>query len=276
MLPVAVTEADGRNRLHSLNSSLDVLEALAAAGGEVGVSELSRRLGRSKATLHAILSNLCARGYVSRDTVSARYRLGLRTWELGMVAVNRLDLPRLAKPHLSALTARTAESSHLSVYDAGEVLYLEKVASPSPVQALTRVGGRAPVHCVSTGKVLLAHQPAEEIERLCRAGLTKFTPLTLTTTAELSQELAKIREVGYAVNRGEWREEVMCVAAPIHDHAGEVIAAVGLSVPAYRFTADRVPSLAGDVRATARQIGSQLGHRERLDTPWSVRARRNQ
>jgi len=247
-------------RLRSLNSSLDVLEAVSEAGPNVGVSELSRTLGLSKATVHVILANLCQRGYVIKDPVTARYRPGLKAWEVGMVAIDSLELPAIARPQLQQLADRTGETSHLAVYSEGEVLYLAKVASLNPVQAYTRVGGRAPAYCVATGKALLAYESAPELDRLCATGLHPYTPLTITTAEGLREELAAVRSLGVAINRGEWRQEVIGVAAPIRDHHGEVVAAVGLSGPAYRFSVERAIALGGDVRVAADTISFGLGH----------------
>jgi DNA-binding IclR family transcriptional regulator len=252
--------AKGPTRLRSLNSSLDVLEALGDVGTHLGVSELSRTLGVSKATVHMILANLCARGYAVRDPATARYRLGLKAWEIGTVAIDTLELPAIARPQLQRLSDRTGETSHLAVYAHGEALYLDKVASLNPVQAYTRVGGRAPAHCVATGKALLAHQTASEIERVCGLRLQRFTPLTITTASKLQEELAGIRSTGVAINRGEWRQEVVGVAAPIRDHRGEVVAAVGLSGPSYRFSVDRALALGPDVSAGADIVSAGLGH----------------
>ena len=252
--------AKGPLRLRSLNSSLDVLEALAETGTNLGVSELSRTLGVSKATVHMILANLCARGYAIKDPVTARYRLGLRAWEVGTVAIETLELPAIAHPQLQRLADRTGETSHLAVYAQGEALYLDKVASLNPVQAYTRIGGRAPAYCVATGTALLAHQPAAEIDRVCAQRLQRFTPLTITTASKLQDELAAIRSIGVAINRGEWRQEVVGVAAPIRDHRGEVVAAVGLSGPSYRFSLERALTLGPDVRAAADAVSAGLGH----------------
>ena len=250
----------GPQRMRSLNSSLDVLEALGEAGTDLGVSELSRTMGVSKATVHMILANLCARGYAIKDPVTARYRLGLKPWELGMVAIDSLELPAIARPQLQRLSDRTGETSHLAVYSQGEALYLDKVVSLNPVQAYTRIGGRAPAYCVATGKALLAHQSPAEIERICELRLQRFTPLTITLASKLKQELAGIRSTGVAINRGEWRQEVVGVAAPIRDHRGDVVAAVGLSGPAYRFSVERAIALGIDVSASADAISASLGH----------------
>ena len=257
-------------RLRSLNSSLDVLEALAAAATSLGVSELSRKVGLSKATVHAILGNLCARGYVNKDAATARYGLGLKAWEVGVVAIDSVELPGIARPQLQLLADRSGETSHLAIYAQGEALYLDKVASLNPVQAYTRIGGRAPAHCVATGKVLLAHQPAAEIERVCLLGLQRFTPLTITTPANLLEELRGIRASEIGINRGEWRQEVVGVAAPIRDHRGEVVAAIGLSGPAYRFSIDRAQALAPDVRLAAAEVSAGLGHGSRKLRPASA------
>jgi DNA-binding IclR family transcriptional regulator len=246
--------------LRSLNLSLDVLELLAAEPDKLSLSAIALRLGLSKAAVHGILSNLVTRGYVQRSGDNNRYRLGHRMWELGIAAGERIELRKLADDDLQSLTRLTGESSQLSEYcTSGEVLYLHKVNSPNPVQAYVEVGGRAPAYCVATGRVLLAHQSQSEIEAVCEKPLTAFTPNTVTDPKHLREELALIRERGYAINRGEYRGEIVGVAAPVRNHLGAVVASVSISGPSYRFGITRAKSFAPAIVAAALSISRKLG-----------------
>ena len=249
-----------RRYLQSLNAALDVLDLLGAQAAGLGVSEVARRLDMSKGAVHAILSNLEARGLVLRESGHAAYRLGRHLWQLGLVAGDQIELKQLCRASLVELTQLTGESSQLSEYCAsGEVLYLERVVSPNPVQTCVTLGGRAPAHCVATGRALLAHQPAAEIERVCTGALMRYTPATVVDPARLRAELEKVRCTGYAVNPGEYRGEIIGVAAPVRDYRGNVVAAIGVSGPAYRFPVARAETVAGDVVRVAAAFSEKLG-----------------
>lgn len=243
-------------RHQALHTVLDVLEALAA--GRTGVSEIARELGAAKSGVHKILANLETRGYV-RAGPDHEYYLGLKLWELGVSAVSELNLREAALPHMQALTDRTGEGTLLSVYDRGEVVYLEKTTSPRPVTATTRVGGRAPAFCTATGKAILAWQTREEIDRVLTLPLESFNEATVTNPTEIIEDLETVRQRGFALNLGQWRGEIYGVAAPIRDYTDEVVAALGLSGPAFRFGSGGIEAVAPDVIATANKISAQLG-----------------
>lgn len=261
-----------RRVLRSLNLSLDVLELLAAEPDKLGLSAVASRLRLSKAAVHGILSNLEARGYVQRSEEGGRYSLGHRIWELGMAAGERIELRKLAEAELLALTKLTGESSQLSRYCApGEVLYLHKINCPNPVRAYVEEGARAPAYCVATGRVLLAYQPQSQIEVVCAGPLIAYTPHTIIDPERLRDELALVRKQGYAINRGEYRAEIVGVAAPVRNHRGEVVAGVSVSGPAYRFSVARARAFAQPVMSTAEAISRKLGWSERVTAATSWR-----
>jgi len=242
----------------TLLKGLAVLEALAASREPRGVTELAHELGLLKSNVHRLLQTLAARGYVRKDAASGRYECTLRIWELGALVAGRLDVRRVARPHAAALAERTAETVHVSVLDGTEVLYIDKVESPHPVRAYSQVGGRAPAYCVATGKALLAHAPDEVVAGL-GGELGRYTPRTITDPEALRKELRRVREVGYAVNRGEWREAVGGLAAPVFDVSRAAVAAIGLSGPTDRLNPSRVREWAPLVVAAAGAISRELG-----------------
>ena len=237
---------------------LQVLESLAADPKVCGVTAVAQRLRITKSNAHRLLKTLAAQGYVA--STNGQYGLTLKLWELGAQVVDRLDVNSVAQQHLQELARLTGETVHLSVLDGPEVVYIAKVDSPQPIRAYSRVGGRAPAHAVATGKVLLAHAP----DRLVDGVLLKpaaYTDATITSAAELAEELSRIRDLGYAVNRGEWREGVWGVAAAIRDSSGEVMAAVGLSGPSGRFKPENIRAFAHGVCEVSAKIATDLGYR---------------
>jgi DNA-binding IclR family transcriptional regulator len=246
--------------LRSLNLSLDVLELLAQEPEKLSLSAIAARLDLSKAAVHGILTNLEARGYVRKSDDNYRYSLGHRIWELGIAAGEGIELRKIAEEDLLSLTKLTGESSQLSKYIArGEVLYLHKINSSNPVRAYVEEGARAPAHCVATGRALLAYQTDAEIDAVLAEPLIAYTQHTITDPVRLRGELARVRKQGYAINPGEYRGEIVGIAAPVRDHRGEVVAGVSVSGPSYRFNVTRAKSFAPAVMKAAESISRKLG-----------------
>ena len=249
-----------RRHLHSLNMSLDVVELLASSHVPLSLGDIAAKLELSKAAVHGVLSNLEARRYVERTPDRQGYRLGHRLWELGLVASESIELPKVAHRYLEQLVELSSESSQLAEYCApGEVVYLDRVDSPNPVRANIHVGRRAPAYCVATGRALLAFQPKSEIDRVCDGPLQSFTKKTIVKPAKLRRELDLVRQRGYAINHGEYRGEIVGIAAPIRDHQGNVIAALSVSGPEYRFTVKLATALAQAVIEASEAVSRELG-----------------
>lgn len=246
---------EATHRHQALHLVLDVLESLER--GERGVSDVARELGVAKSNVHKILSNLEERGYVRSG--DHRYRLGLRLWQLGASAVSGLGLRQVALPFMEKLTEVTGEGALLSVYDRGDVTYLEKVSSPQPVVTTTRIGGRSPAFCTATGKAILAWLPDSDVDEALSRPLTKFNDATVTDPDLIRVDLSAVRKHGYAVNHGAWRGEIHGVAAPIRDYSGGVVAALGVAGPAFRFGEQGVEALAPEVVTASEDISRELG-----------------
>lgn len=241
-------------------NGLALLEALARAGAARGVSDLARELGLTKSNVHRLLRTLADHGYVHNPGAAGRYEITLKLWELGARALDGLDVKAVAFPFMEELAALSGETVHLSVLDQGEVVYVDKVDSPRPVRAYSRIGGRAPAYCVATGKALLAHAPEAVVAAVTKR-LEPHTAGTITDPAALRAELQRIRRTGYAVNRGEWREGVGGAAAPIRDAGGQVVAAIGISGPTDRLRPRTLKRLVPAVVAAASAVSARLGWR---------------
>ncbi|GAB3982011.1 IclR family transcriptional regulator [Actinoallomurus acanthiterrae] len=239
--------------------ALDVLELLAAEGPR-SLGRIAESCGRSKATTHRLLATLVTRGYAEQDPETGVYRAGLRCVELGMSVLAGVRIGDVARPHLEELNAATGEVVHLCVYDRGEVVYIAKLDSRLPVAPQSRVGARAPAHCVAPGRALLAHQPPAELARVTDAGLRRYTENTITEADRLAEELARVRERGYAINESSWRSGVCGIGAVIRDYTGTAVAAVGCCVPESRFGTAHRRDLATAVTTAATRISADLGH----------------
>jgi len=238
---------------------LRMLQALALSDRPRGVTELGRELGVTKSNAHRLLKTLVHSGFAQNNADAGKYSATLKVWELGSHVLSRVDVKNVSGALLQALADKTGESVHLSLLSEGSVVYIDKIDSVQPVRAYSQIGKGAPAYCVATGKALLAHQSPEMIASLCER-LEANTSRTITNAAELQRELARVRQLGYALNRGEWREGVCGVAAPIRDVSHNVIAAVGISGPESRMKPAFMREQAPVVIETAELISRALGY----------------
>lgn len=217
-----------------------VLDLFTTERPEWRMTEIARALGMPKSSAHSLVTTLAEVGLLSVGD-QGRYQLG---WHLVSLA-ERIRATRNygehAVPVMHQLQAATKETVLLAALDRHEVLYLEKVEGTHPMVRLAgvRVGARAPVHCTAVGKVLLAERGPQEVRALLESvGLEARTPNTITTVDAFEDELRRVRVNGFAFDRQEIVADVACVAAPVRDGHGSVIAALSLSLPAYRFAAN--------------------------------------
>jgi IclR family KDG regulon transcriptional repressor len=259
---------------NTLIKGLALLEVLAHSERPMGVTELATRIGIGKSNVHRLLQALVELGYVRRDADSGAYAASIRLWELGSAVLANLDLRRVSQSWMEWLLERTRETVHLSVLDGDEVVYVHKLDSTEPVRAYSQVGGRAPAHCVATGKAMLAWIGAPQLDAMSTR-LHAHSPRTVTAPAEFLREMERVRQQGYAVNRGEWRESVGGVAAPVHEPGGAVVAAVGISGPIERLRPSMLKALAADVLKAAAGITEALaGSGQAPAAASAARARR--
>jgi DNA-binding IclR family transcriptional regulator len=255
-------EPNQRTGLQSVQRALRALELIAEAG-DLGVTELGRRLGVHKATASRLVATLAERGLVERDPLSEKYRLGFGLIRLAGAAMAGLDLVRTAHPILEDLAERTRETVNLGVLSGDAVVYIDQVAGARSIVAASWVGRRTPLHCTSNGKVLLAHMPEAERERLLSRPLERATEHTVTDPGEIREQLREVERRGYATTIQELEEGLNAVAAPIRTVDGAVTAALSVSGPAFRMRPIDLPRIARLTIDAATAISRRLGHVER-------------
>jgi len=240
-----------------LDKSLSVLELLLQKGSAMNMTELSEKLELYPSTIHRILDTLKNWGYVEQDLHTQKYQLGLKALELGMAKLHQMDLVRDA--------AQCNETVHLGVLEEGEVIYLAKEESSQTIRMCSYVGRRAPLHCTALGKVLLTYLSAEERKKILgKEVLPRLTENTITNKRELEKELGKVREQGFALDREENEKDVRCVAAPIRNYQGEVIAALSISSPIFRIDKNAQNNLRKALIETSKKISKRLGYNSKL------------
>jgi DNA-binding IclR family transcriptional regulator len=238
---------------------LRMLQALSLSDRPRGVTELARELGLTKSNSHRLLKTLVHAGYAQSNSETAKYSATLKVWELGSHVLSRIDVKSAASAYLQSLADRTGETVHLSLLVENAVVYIDKIDSAQPVRAYSQIGKGAPAYCVATGKALLAFQGEDVIARVSER-LETHTSRTIADPEEFKRELVRVRQLGYAINRGEWREGVCGVAAPIRDASRQVVAAVGISGPEGRMKPTFMREQAPLVIQTADSISKALGY----------------
>ncbi|MDL4818526.1 IclR family transcriptional regulator [Actinomadura opuntiae] len=209
-----------------------ILEAFRPDDEGLSLAELVRRTGLRKATVYRLSQELVAWGALERAGVG--YRVGLRLFELGLLAPRQRILRDIALPFLEELAQSTQETVHCAVRDGGDVLYVEKLGGHRSVTRPSRTGGRMPLHCTATGKVLLAHAPSRVVEELLARPLRRLTGHTVIAPRLLRMELERIRSAGYAVESEEARVGFLSVAAPVRAARGRVAGAISVAAPTSR------------------------------------------
>lgn len=249
-----------KTRLSSVANAIRLTKAFTDEEYEMGISALSVRLGLAKSTVHRLASTLIEANILEQNKETGKYSLGLALFELGALVRRKMDVAAEARPQLRALMESTGETVQLAIFDHMSVLYINKMESRQAVRMSSNVGSRAPAHCTSVGKALLAYQPAEIIGQLVANGLKSYTPRTITDAKLLETELAGVRVKGYAVDDEEIEIGLRGIAAPIRDHAGVVIASIGFAAPAQRLTRKLIPASVPLVVAAAEAISTRLGY----------------
>ncbi len=227
--------SEDRQVLSSVTNAARLLKQFSARDREFGVSELARRLGLGKSTVHRLLVTLAEQNLVEQDEFTGKYRLGLAIYDLGAAVATGLDLHEAIMPSMEQLRAATGETVQVAVLDGRQVVYIERLDSPNTLRLFLEVGRRNWAHCTGTGKILLAFQPAIELEALLDGWeLEAVTPFTITDHADLRAALKHIRAQGYAHNLGESEVGVLSVSGPIRDVSGGVRAAISVAGPQQR------------------------------------------
>lgn len=249
-------------QLSSVRAAARLLGTFTAVERELGVSELSRRLGLAKSTVHRLLTTLAAEHLIERDPRSGRYRLGIKLYELGMAVSTHFELHEAVAMYIDDLRAQTGDTVQVGVLDGCEVVYIERREGRRTLRHMVALGHRNLAHCTSCGKVLLATLREEELNRVLGEGpLPARTACTITDRERLRAELAAVRSRGYGENVGESAPDTASVAAPIRDHTGATIAAMSVAGPLSRMTESTRQRYATLVIDTATRISEQLGYR---------------
>src|SRR5215218_1199788 len=250
-----------KTSIQVIERMIGLLDALADYPDPVSLKELSAVTGLHPSTAHRILNDLVVKRFVDRAEAGS-YRLGMRLLELGNVVKSRLNVREAALDFMRALHRKTHQTVNLSVRQGDEIVYIERAFSErSGMQVVRAIGGRAPLHLTSTGKLFLAADDTQRVRAYAtRTGLAGHTKNSITQLPALERELAKARQYGIARDNEELELGVRCMAAGIYDDQSRLVAGLSISAPADRLDDGWLPKL----QATADEISSALGYKANM------------
>ena len=249
----------GTYKVQALDRAFAVLDLLGESDTPLGLAQVASSLQLHKSTAHRFLMVL-ERHHMVERTSSGKFRLGLRLFDFGNKAIEQYDLRERAQPHLRRLVAETEETAHLCILEQARVIYIDKIEPARSVRMITRIGASNPVHATSVGKAILAFLPEDRIADIIRrTRFERFTHRTIATAEALRAEIEKTRRRGYAVDDEELEEGLRCIAVPVLDAQRQPVAAVSISGPSFRVTAQKLPAIANHLLQCVRGISADMG-----------------
>jgi DNA-binding IclR family transcriptional regulator len=253
-------------RVKSLQRALAVLLAFSKEEPELGITELSRKLGLAKPVVHRLVATLADGGFLEKSEVNGKYRVGIRAFEVGSLYLEGDPLEREAVPVLQELANRYSHNAYMGKLHGGMMTYIAVIETPGPIRVHVPVGARAYPHTTAMGKVLLAEMAEAELDAFIhRYGLRQLTSRTVIDPQALKVELAEARRQGVAIAIDENIEGIGAVGAAVRDRTGRAVAGISLAFPTGLVDENRIRELASAIREAAVKISLRLGAQVRRE-----------
>jgi IclR family KDG regulon transcriptional repressor len=249
-----------------INKVVQILDVFAQTDKPLGVTEISSLTKLNISTVYRIASVLAKHGYLRKEDEKGKYTIGLEFLKFNKIIMNKLNVREVAYPFMEKLCTVTGESINLAVLDGNEAVYIEHIESNRILRTFTVLGNRVPLYCTGVGKVLCAYMDEDTVYRLMKTPFSSFTQNTITNFGVLEKELSKVKIEGVALDNGEMDIDVRCIAAPIVDSTGRVIASVSISGPYTRLSSERIEELKPLLIKYAGQISNAMGYEYELTT----------
>ncbi len=246
------------SEIQSLARGLHILNLAIDAGRSISITEIAAKLQIDKSSASRLVKTLVKFGYLQLEPSGRRYTPGTRLYQVGWQLMNMLPLRGRARPYLKQLVAQTGECSHIAVYAENKALVIDDVETENSLRVAGNTGRMIPLHCTAVGKGMLAF--SKEMIHLLPSDLPPYTPRTITDPALLREHLEQICAQGYALDDEEHEPGIRCIAAPVYNPAGIVIASIGISGPSVRVTPERITGFAVQVMRAANELSAELGY----------------
>jgi DNA-binding IclR family transcriptional regulator len=250
-----------RSGVQSIERAFSILNQISQHRG-IGLAELSKKVGLHNSTAFHLVRTMVELGIVRQDKDSKRYHLGRVIFSLAANSMGEVELVGAATPFLENLAELTGETSHMALRSGSDVVIAAKVAGMGAFQLVERKGGVRPFNCTALGKVLLSGLGDDELrEFMATMPMAAPTPKAITSKDLLLEEVMRVRESGIGFDDAEYDGEVRCLAAPVYDFRGQMIAAIGVSGPVWRISLQRLHQLAEQVKSAALDLSKELGYK---------------
>lgn len=246
--------------LSSVNNALRILNSFTIEDREKRVTDLAIELDIGKSTVSRLLNTLLKEGYVKKDSQTQKYSLGTKILSLYSSLMATMDIIKEAKPILEELSLSTKESVQLAEIDGSNIIYIDQIKSTYPMQIFAHIGRINPIHCTSSGRVLLAYKDEEYINKILNEDLEKYTSYTIINKELLRKKLKEVKTLGYSLIENEFVDGIVSISAPIRDYKNNVIAAVSLVGPIQRLNGYKTKSYITKVKQSAFEISSKMGY----------------
>lgn len=247
--------------IQSVERALRILDLFDDQEREIKITDISERMGLHKSTVHSLLKTLQVHGYIDQNSENGKYKLGLKLFERGNFVIHGLDIRKIAKTHLVDLSVTTGQTTHLVILDGKEGVYIDKVEGQKAVILYSRIGRRIPIHSSAVGKVLVAYKSKEELKKILKGYIYKVqTPSTITNEKDFLLELEQVCKQGNSIDNQENEPGVRCVAVPIHDHTGQVVAAISMSTLINQVDDDGIIKFTEMLKKEAADMSHKLGY----------------
>jgi DNA-binding IclR family transcriptional regulator len=246
----------------SVEKVFQIIEVMAKAKGPMRLQDISVRIGLPASTALRYLNTLMTFGYVNQDVDSQKYSLTLKFAQIGSLVSSQISIREIARPYLIDLSEKCQESTCLAIEDHMEAIYIDVVDGPdNMLKTLQRIGKSAPLHSTGVGKLFLLNYPIEKIDMLiAEKGLSRLTENTISTKEELMKELDRVKCSNYAFDNEECEIGAKCIAAPIRDYTGKIVAGISVSGPVTRMTPEKIKLLTEYTIVAAQKISEILAY----------------
>lgn len=246
--------------LQTVDRALAILELLAHQPQGMRLVDVAESMNLNKVTTHRLLKTLNGRGFIEQSE-DGRYRIGLKLIAISSLRLNNLELKTEAQPFLRQLVEKVKQPVHLALYDEGEIVYIEKMETVHSIRMYSQIGKRGPIHCTALGKTLLGGLDDPDVLSVLTARPLKvYTPQTITDPNMILAEVRKARIRGYALDREEHEIGVYCIAAPIYDYRGHLIAAISTAGSRCDYLSDPNSPVISWICETAAAISERMGY----------------
>lgn len=245
--------------LQTVDRALEILELLAHEG--MTATDIQNRMGLNKSTVHRLMMTLMKREFVERNEQSGIYQIGLKMVEISSIRLNHVELKTEASPYLHQLANKVNKSVQLAIMDEGEAVFIEKVEKYQSFHMYCQIGKRIPLYCSGVGKALLLDKEEKEIREILEGTVFEsFTEHTYTDIVPLLEDLKQSRVKGYAKDSAEHEDNVYCVAMPIYDYRGKVVAAASVTGFSEKVYAEEGEQARKALKITCDAISTRLGY----------------